>query len=121
MNICDLFEKIVEDTKNSKISWKLVSKDSFRDVIFQSGAVFRLFVSNCRLNNQDVELLFVEKKTDDPEWDFAIEKYTSELIVLMDKEIVYTFTPEFVGKDEMLDLVEIIEEKNDKLRKLLGE
>lgn len=115
-----LFNEILEDTNNGKLKWKQVSKRANTDVIFNPNKVFRQFKSQLVRDNTEYVLLLVEKKYDDPEFDFAFERYDLELLILEQGELVTCMTESVIEKKYMMKLVDLVETKSDKANKLFS-
>ncbi len=114
-----LFRSIHEQTETKKIKWKQISKTAHSELIFNSNLVFRQFSGKYEKGDDTFEVLFVEKKTDVPEYDFVYEKYAPEILIIdEDKELLVTLTDSMIDKSEMMRLVQIIEENNDRASKL---
>jgi len=88
-------------------------------VIFNPNLVFRQFAATYIKNEDEFEVVFIEKKFDDPEHDYAYERYASEIIVLdEDNELIATLTDSVIERGDMLKLAELIEQKSDRAKKL---
>ncbi|MBZ8143053.1 hypothetical protein CLD22_24615 [Rubrivivax gelatinosus] len=64
--------------------------------------------------------MLVEKKYDDPEWDFAVEKYRPEMYFLFDGSIVLTIDEDTVDLNHLIRLVKSVELNTDRAKRLLG-
>lgn len=114
-----LFAEIAEKTEKNEIEWKQVKKSAHADLIFNSDMVFRQYSGELKKGNDTYEVVFLEKKTDDPVHDFAYQRYIPEIMIIDDKnELLVTITDSVIEKDDMLGLVQAIEEKNDRVKKL---
>ncbi len=117
-----LFNEILEDTKNGKLKWKLVSKRSNADIIFNPYLVFRQFSSQLIRDDTEYELLLVEKKFVDPDDDFfLLDRYALELLILEQDELVTCMTESVIERKDMLKLVDLVETKSDKAKKLFSQ
>jgi len=115
----ELFDSIYKQTKNNQLKWKQLKKSANADVIFNPNLVFRQFAATYIKNEDEFEVVFIEKKFDDPEHDYAYERYASEIIVLdEDNELIATLTDSVIERGDMLKLAELIEQKSDRAKKL---
>lgn len=119
-NEIDLFEKIEKATDLGKLAWKLVSKNRYSDIIFQPNHIFRIFQTIYTKEGDDYEVLLVEKKYEDPDWDFEVEKYRPEMYFLFEKEIVLTIDENSIDMNSFIQLIHKIEHRTDRAKKLLG-
>jgi hypothetical protein len=78
-----LFADILKQTKSGLLKWKQLRRYENSEIIFNPNIVFRQFKSVLTLGNYKYTLLLIEKKYDDPEYDFAFEKYALEVLILM--------------------------------------
>ncbi len=114
-----LFAEIAEKTEKNEIEWKQVKKSAHADLIFNPDMVFRQYSGELKKGNDTYEVVLVEKKTDDPVHDFAYQRYIPEIMIIDDKnELLVTITDSVIEKEDMLCLVQTIEEKNDRVKKL---
>lgn len=114
-----LFADIAEQTRTDEIKWKQTRKDAHSDLIFNPDLTYRQYSGEYKKGNNTFEVVFVEKKYDDPVHDFAYQKYASEILIVDDKnELVVTLTDSVIAKDDMIDLVKSIEGKNDRSKNL---
>jgi hypothetical protein len=114
-----LFSDIVEKTDSGEIEWRQISKSSHADLIFNPDMAFRQYSANYKKGSETYEVIFVEKKTDDPNFDFAFQKYMPEVLVIdKNNDLIVTLTDSVIEKNHMIDLVKNIEKKNDKTKKL---
>ncbi|CAB3696196.1 hypothetical protein CEY09_23975 [Achromobacter marplatensis] len=114
-----LFEEIVKQTRTSKLRWKQIRRNSNSDLIFNPSLVFRQFSTCFERAGNDFTLLLLEKKYDDPEQDFAFEKYLPELLVIdHDGELVATITDSVIERTDMIRLANLVENRSDKASKL---
>lgn len=119
-NEIELFERIAKATSAGKLSWSLAPKGRYADVIFQPNHVFRVFETTYTKDDDDYTVLLVEKKYEDPDWDFAVEKYRPEMYFLFDREIVLTIDEDVVDLNHLIRLVRRVELNTDRAKKLLG-
>ena len=114
-----LFDEIVRQTKAKRLSWKQIRRNSNSDLIFNPSLVFRQFSTTFERAGNDFTLLLLEKKYDDPEHDFAFEKYLPELLVIdHDGELVATITDSVIERSDMIRLANLVETLSDKANKL---
>lgn len=114
-----LFKEIVDKTDSGEIEWKQINKRSHSDVIFNPDMAFRQYSGEFTKDGEVYDVVFVEKKADDPAHDFMYQKYIPEVIVLdKNNELMVTLTDSVIEKDDLIELVNSIEEKNDKTNKL---
>ena len=114
-----LFAEIAKKTEKNEIEWKQVKKSAHADLIFNPDMVFRQYSGELKKGNDTYEVVFLEKKTDDPVHDFAYQRYIPEIMIIDDKnELLVTITDSVIEKDDMLGLLQAIEEKNDRVKKL---
>jgi len=115
-----LFSDIFEKTESGEIKWRQIRKDAHSDLIFNPNLSYRQYSGTYRKNDETYEVVFVEKKADDPEHDFVYEKYIPEILVIGEgNELLVTLTDSVIDRSEMINLVKEIEETNDKTKKLL--
>jgi len=119
-NAIELFDQIEKATNSGKLAWSLVSKSRYSDIIFQPNQIFRVFKTIYTKEGDDYEVLLVEKKYEDPDWDFAVEKYRPEMYFLFEREIVLTIDENSVDINSFIRLIHKIELRTDRAKKLLG-
>lgn len=119
-NEAKLFRKIVQATEAGELQWKLVSRSRYSELIFQPNQVFRIFQTTFSKDDDDYTVLLVEKKYDDPDWDFAIEKYRPEMYFLFDDSIVLVIDEDAVDLPQLIRLVKRVELSTDRAKRLLG-
>lgn len=115
-----LFEEINSQTKNGTLKWKQVAKGSNSALIFNSNLVYRQFSCQFTRGEDEFTVIFVEKKYEDPESDFAYEKYLPEIIVVEGDELVAEITESVIEGSDMRKLARLIESKSDKSVKLFS-
>jgi hypothetical protein len=115
-----LFREILSLTRDGTLKWKLLTRAANDHIIFNPMLVFRQFEARMLKSDETYKLLFVEKKSVDAEYD-GLEKYSPELLVLHDGELIVTLTDSVIERSELVRLLELIEPKSDKARKLFGE
>lgn len=115
-----LFAEILSQTKAGVLKWKQVSKQSNSEVIFNPNLIWRQFSTEFIREGNVFTLLLVEKKYEDPDYDFAYEKYYPELLVLDEGELIATLGDSIIERADMIALVNLIEAKSDKAKKLFG-
>lgn len=115
-----LFSKIVEETESGQLSWRIVPRGRYSEFIFQPKQVFRIFETNYTKDDDSYTVLLVEKKYDDPEWDFAVERYRPEMYFLFDDAIVLVIDEDSVDMNRLVRLVKSVEVSTDRAKRLLG-
>lgn len=116
-----LFEDISNKTDSGEIKWRQINKSAHADLIFNPDMAFRQYSGEYTKDGETYEVVFVEKKADDPVHDFVYQRYMPEILIIdEDKELLVTLTDSIIEKDQLIDLVKNIEGKNDKTKKLLG-
>lgn len=115
-----LFSKIVSNTDAGKLNWKLARRDRYSDLVFQPKQVFRIFETKYTKDDDDYTVLLVEKKYDDPEWDFSVERYRPELYFIYDGGIVLVIDEDAVDMNQLIRLVKTVEVSTDRAKRLLG-
>ncbi|MDY0956247.1 hypothetical protein SOM22_16840 [Stenotrophomonas rhizophila] len=115
-----LFDDIVLKTDQGAITWKQVRKDAHSDLIFNASRAFRQYSGNYERDGQNYEVIIVEKKADDPDHDYAYERYMPELLVVDGNELLVTLTDSVIEKSQLIELVKEVELKNDKVKKLFS-
>jgi hypothetical protein len=119
-NETKLFRKIVQETEAGELEWKLVPRGRYSELIFQPNQVFRLFQTTFTKDDDDYTVLLVEKKYDDPDWDFELEKYRPEVYFLYDQSIVLVIDEDTVDMNQLIRLVKRVELSTDRAKRLLG-
>jgi hypothetical protein len=116
-----VFDDIVIKTQSNQLSWSIVGNQYASSLIFQPSAVYRIFKTNYFRDQFDsYELLLVEKKFPDPDWDFAIEKYKVELVFIQSGVLVATLDEYAVDFNRLVELARLIESKSTQAKKLFG-
>jgi hypothetical protein len=114
-----LFDDILKQTQSRALQWKQVRRHANSDLIFNPSLVFRQFSSEFLRSGSHFTLLLVEKKYDDPEHDFAYQKYVPEVLVVDDEgELVATLTDSVIERRDLLRLADMVESRSDKASKL---
>lgn len=114
-----LFADIATKTFSNELKWKQISKSAHSDLIFNSDMSFRQYSGKYVKGGESYEVVFVEKKGDDPAHDFQFQKYIPELLVIdSNNELIVTLTDSVIEKTDLVDLVRTIEEQNDRVSKL---
>lgn len=114
-----LFNEIISLTQSEELSWKQARRNANSELIFNPNSVFRQFTADFARGDTDFKLLLVEKKYDDPDPDFAYERYVPEvLIVDKDGELVTTLTDSVIERRNLLRLADMVETRSDKASKL---
>jgi hypothetical protein len=116
-----VFDDIAQKTKTDKLSWSIVGNQYASGLIFQPSAVYRIFKSDYLRDPSDIyEILLVEKKYPDPDWDFAIEKYKVELVFIQNGALVATLDEFSIDFTQLVTLARLIESKSTQARKLFN-
>ncbi|MCM2992580.1 MULTISPECIES: hypothetical protein [Stenotrophomonas] len=114
-----LFNQIVDRTRGGQITWKQVRKDANSDLIFNPSRSFRQYSADYEGIDESYKLALVEKKTEDPEYDYMYEKYSVELLVIGgDNELLVTLTDSVIDRSKIAELVEMVEQKNVRVSNL---
>jgi len=116
----DLFEDIRSKTRSNILKWQLISKNAYSDIIYNPNLVFRIFETIYSKDETNFTVLFIEKKYEDPEWEFAYDKYIAEILFLEEGELVLTLNDDIIDRSDLIGLVKNIETRTDKAKKLLG-
>jgi len=115
-----LFNEILDKTISGAIQWCQINKSSHSGIIFNPSLVFRQYEASYSRHGADYTLLVVEKKYDDPEHDYQLEKYFPELLILSDDELVTSLTDSVIDRSDFFKLIDAIEIRNEKAKKLFG-
>ncbi len=114
-----LFNDILKQTKLGKLKWAQVDKRSNSQVIFNSNLVFRQYKASYLRNEEKYFIILVEKKFEDPNFDFAFESYEQEVLVLdADGELLVSMTDNLIEKKSLETLSSYVEENNDRTSSL---
>ncbi|EZH81725.1 MULTISPECIES: hypothetical protein [Aeromonas] len=114
-----LFEEVIRQTRTGTLKWKQLRRHSNADLIFSPTLVFRQFSADFERAGNQFKLLLVEKKYEDPEFDFAYDKYRPELLVVDDDgELVATMTDSVIERSHLMRLADMVETRSDKASKL---
>lgn len=117
----ELFEEILDKTVTGKLKWKQIARFSNSDVIFSPNTVFRQFAADFRRKGEAFKLILVEKKYEDPEFDFAYDRYRPEILIVdLDGELIASLTDSVIEHKKLAQLSEIVETRSDKATKLFG-
>lgn len=113
----DIFKK----TEEGSITWSIVNNQYASGFIFQSGHVYRIFKAQYqRTPNDTYEILLVEKKYGDPDWDFEVERYRVELLFLQSGVLVASLDEYTVDQSSLITLVRLAESKSAQAKRLFG-
>lgn len=114
-----LFLDIVAKTNSGEMEWKQIKKSANESLIFNPDMVFRQYSADLKRTNEIYKVVFVEKKSADPEHDFAFEKYIPEILIIdKDGELIVTLTDSVIERAHLITQMQNIQEKNDKTKKL---
>jgi hypothetical protein len=116
----ELFNEILSQTKSGKLNWRQVRKESNSELIFNSSLIWRQFTADLVRGNNNFTLLFVEKKYEDPAYDFTYEKYLPELLIIHEGELIATLSDSVIDISDMIALANIVETTSDKAKLLFG-
>ena len=114
------FNQVLAETRDGKLKWQQLDKRSNADVIFNPNLVYRQYSSQLMKDGVEFTVLLVEKKFDDPDFEFPLESYIPELLALDHGELITSITDSVVSKSEMRKLANLVQAKNDKATKLFG-
>ncbi len=116
----DFFDEICKLTQSHELKWKQINKKEHSDVIFNPNLVFRQFSAEYTKNDILYIILFIEKKYSNAEYDYELEKYDPEILVLdEDMELKLTLTDSVIDRYSMQILSDLISEEDDKVKNLL--
>lgn len=114
-----LFDEIINLTQAQGLSWKQARRHANSELIFNPGSVFRQFTADFPRGDTKFKLLLVEKKYEDPDHDFAFEKYVPEILIVDNEgELVTTLTDSVIERTNLLRLADMVETRSDKANKL---
>lgn len=116
-----LFAQVFAATQQGGLEWKQIKKWENATVIFNPNTVFRQFSSQLDIDGTIFTVLLVEKKHEDPEYEFSREKYVPEVLILHEGELVVSITDSIISTDKLIQLVGLVESKSDKSKKLFGQ
>lgn len=115
-----LFSEILSLTKNGDLNWKQLKRHQNSELIFNPNLIWKQYSGELLRDGNTFTIILVEKKSEDPEFDFAYEKYTPELLIVDDGELIATINDSVIEKSDMIKLANLVETKSDKARKLFG-
>lgn len=113
-----LFEDVLQATRDGGISWRQLKRFENSDLILHPHLVFRQYAAKMQRGDDLYTILLIEKKFEDPEADIPIDKYSPELLFLADGELVTTITDTIVDRKTFFRLVDLVERRSDKAKKL---
>ena len=114
-----LFDEIINLTQAQVLSWKQARRHANSELIFNPSSLFRQFTADFPRGDIKFKLLLVEKKYEDPDHDFAYEKYVPEILIVdNDGELVTTLTDSVIERTNLLRLADMVETRSDKVNKL---
>lgn len=114
-----LFEEIVQKTRSGALKWKQLRRHANSDLIFSPNLVFRQFSADLERTGGKFKLLLIEKKYEDPEFEFVYDKYRPELLVVDDDgELISTLTDSLIERSNLTRLADMVETRSDKANKL---
>jgi len=115
-----LFSEILSLTKNGDLRWKQLKRHQNSELIFNPNLIWRQYSGELERDGNTFTIILVEKKCEDPEFDFAYEKYIPELLIVDDGELIATINDSVIEKNDMINLANLVETKSDKAKKLFG-
>lgn len=116
-----LFDEILKRTESHSLQWRRIPRHANSDLIFDAVTVFRQSSADFERTGSKFKLLLVEKKVDDPEYDFIYQRYLPELLVLDDAgELVTTLSFPVIARSDLVRLAEMLEEQSEKSAKLFA-
>lgn len=114
-------EDILRKTNEGAIAWSITSNQYASGFIFQPGYVYRIFKAMYQRTPGDTyEVLLVEKKYGDPDWDFELEKYRVELLFIQAGVLVASLDEYSVDQSSLITLVRLAESKSAQAKRLFG-
>lgn len=114
-----LFEDVATQTRSGTLKWKQLRRHANSELIFCPTLVFRQYSADFARSGNQFKLLLVEKKSEDPEFDFGYDKYRPELLVVDDEgELVTTLTDSVIERSNLIRLADMVETRSDKASKL---
>ena len=116
-----VFDDIVKKTQSNSISWNIVSNSHASHLIFQPGHIYRIFKTEYSRDGHDFyEVLLIEKKYGDPEWDFAVEKYKVEIAFIQNGILIASLDEYTIDFSSLVNLARLVESKSSQAQKLFG-
>lgn len=116
-----VFQDIKNRTASDSLTWSIANPSAFAHLIFQSPHVYRLFKTSYTRGDDDYyDLLLVEKKFGDPDWDYSIEKYKLELIFIQNGNLIATLDEYSIDFSQLASLARLVETKSTQAKKLFG-
>lgn len=114
-------DDILKKTNKGVIAWSITNNQYASGFIFQPGYVYRIFKAEYQRAPSDIyEVLLVEKKYGDPDWDFELEKYRVELLFIQDGVLVASLDEYSVDQSSLITLVRLAESKSAQAKRLFG-
>jgi hypothetical protein len=114
-------DEILDKTNKGSIAWSITSNQYASEFIFQPSSVYRIFKANYQRTPGDIyEVLLVEKKFGDPDWDFELEKYRVELLFIQGGVLVASLDEYSVDQSSLITLVRLAEIKSAQAKRLFG-
>ena len=115
----NVFDDIFNRTKSESMTWTIVGNTYANQFIFQPAFIFRIFRSIFLKDNSTYEVLIVEKKFPDPDWDMNLEKYRSELMFISNGVLVATLDDYSIKN--LPSLINLIENNSTQSKELFGQ
>lgn len=116
-----LFKEILGLTKAGQMKWRQVRRDANNDVVFNPGLVFRQYVSTLPKAGHQYTVILVEKKFDDPAYDFEYQTYLPEILITDEGDLIASLTDSVVDRMQLIDLANTVESRSDKASRLFGD
>lgn len=114
-----LFDEILKLTQSQSLRWDQVPRHANADLILNPGTVIRQSAADFSRGENRFKLLLVEKKVDDPEYDFPAQKYAPELLILDQAgELVTTLRDNVISWVDLIRLATMIESQSENISKL---
>lgn len=115
-----LFNEIFSQTKAGSLKWMQLRRQANSELIFNPNLVWRQFSTDFVRDNSTFTIILVEKKYEDPDFDFTYEKYSLELLIIDDGELITTISDSIIESSDMIQLANLVETKSDRAKKLFG-
>jgi len=115
MDFSKAINAIIEDTNNKIIVWDNENPQSHQDKIFNYNFAYKAYSCNYIRKENEMKLLFVEKKFPDQHSDYAdfAETYFPELILLNGNTVIGIIDQNNSSKDDLIRLAGAIDSNNE--------
>jgi hypothetical protein len=104
-----LFSRIFAATTGKLISWTQTPRSANSDYIFNSSFVLRQFVGRFEDDGSVYDLIYVEKKVPDPDFDYIYDQFQPELLVFQGQQLLLTLTDSLIDRESFRNLAHTIE------------